>query len=511
MPSLPSPRLMAPIGDTPTASEEDVRLSESKFVALLRELQRAHEEEVSAVRRQYGKLAEPEHAVTSNRDMELVDDSPEPSVDIDAATKEGGGAEDLGPAQHKASWKMIVDPREYGLSDIATRMRKQDFGSRNALRRFVSSTTFEVLFCALVLLNSLVIAFESQYDGQDIGYRLGYTGHHLRAAEQYPHAEIVLNTLAWIFGILFILEILLRLYASMGTCIKDGWVWLDVAILVVWVVSKVLDAVSYNSTVLRLGRLFRLLHILKLARSSKGFDALFIIATAMRGCMPILWWTFVMLGLVQLVLSLALSQYLHNYYFTLPLEGTDQILVFQYYGTFVRCFFTFLEIALGNWPPACRVLAENVGEVFFLLGMIHKLAIGFAVVAIINGVFIQETFKVTAMDDVIMLRQKQQAIAHHINKMKRLWKEADASRDGYISFDEWEQLTKDPGVKTWLASMELDASDAHLIFELLDESKDGKLSFEELVTGMSKFRGAAKSIELQTVCRQLQKINMPLH
>ena len=38
--------------------------------------------------------------------------------------------------------------------------------------------------------------------------------------------------------------------------------------------------------------------------------------------------------------------------------------------------------------------------------MAYKLVIGFAAVGIINAVFMQETFKVAASDDKLMMRQK---------------------------------------------------------------------------------------------------------
>jgi len=40
------------------------------------------------------------------------------------------------------------------------------------------------------------------------------------------------------------------------------------------------------------------------------------------------------------------------------------------------------EITLANWPPVSRLLAENVSEWFMLFGVLHKLAIGFAVVSV---------------------------------------------------------------------------------------------------------------------------------
>ena len=43
--------------------------------------------------------------------------------------------------------------------------------------------------------------------------------------------------------------------------------------------------------------------------------------------------------------------------------------------------------------------------------MAYKLVVGFAAVGIINAVFIQETFKVAASDDTVMMRQKVACVA----------------------------------------------------------------------------------------------------
>ena len=42
------------------------------------------------------------------------------------------------------------------------------------------------------------------------------------------------------------------------------------------------------------------------------------------------------------------------------------------------------EITLANWPPASRLLVENVSEWFMLFGVLHKLTIGFAVVSVVS-------------------------------------------------------------------------------------------------------------------------------
>lgn len=76
---------------------------------------------------------------------------------------------------------------------------------------------------------------------------------------------------------------------------------------------------------------------------------------------------------------------------------------------------------------------------------------------------------------------------------------------------EWMELLADPRVKLWLASMELDASDAFNLFTLIDNSHDGQLSLDELTTGVAKLKGSARSIDLLTLMREHSELNDSVH
>ena len=79
-----------------------------------------------------------------------------------------------------------------------------------------------------------------------------------------------------------------------------------------------------------------------------------------------------------------------------------------------------------------RLLAENVSEWFMLFGVLHKLAIGFAVVSVVNGVFMQETFSVASSDDRVMIQKRKRMLQTHKMKMQRFFALADKSKNGSI-------------------------------------------------------------------------------
>eukprot|EP00928_Gymnodinium_smaydae_P043323 TRINITY_DN29052_c0_g1_i2.p2 TRINITY_DN29052_c0_g1~~TRINITY_DN29052_c0_g1_i2.p2 ORF type:complete len:344 (+),score=84.34 TRINITY_DN29052_c0_g1_i2:1545-2576(+) len=134
----------------------------------------------------------------------------------------------------------------------------------------------------------------------------------------------------------------------------------------------------------------------------------------------------------------------------------------------------------------------------------------FFFVGVINGVFMQETFKVASTNDRIMIRQKEKATKLHTKKMKHLFAQADDSGDGILNKDEFLEVMDDPSVKTWLAAMELDAGDPETLWELLDDG-DGHLTAEELVKGVGKLKGTAKSIDLVTLLHDFRRVEHRLH
>eukprot|EP00929_Paragymnodinium_shiwhaense_P036201 TRINITY_DN19430_c0_g1_i3.p1 TRINITY_DN19430_c0_g1~~TRINITY_DN19430_c0_g1_i3.p1 ORF type:complete len:160 (-),score=48.74 TRINITY_DN19430_c0_g1_i3:508-987(-) len=153
-------------------------------------------------------------------------------------------------------------------------------------------------------------------------------------------------------------------------------------------------------------RLGKLLRMLRLVRAIRGFDSLYLLTTTLRGSGSALLWSVLLLLLVQAMIAFILCQMLMQFYKDESNPYEDRREVFQYFGTFTRAMLTMFELTLGNWVPVSRVLMEKVSEWYFFFTLFHKCVIGFAVVNVINGVFLQKTFAVAAADDHIMMTAK---------------------------------------------------------------------------------------------------------
>merc|ERR1712176_1387821 len=125
----------------------------------------------------------------------------------------------------------------------------------------------------------------------------------------------------------------------------------------------------------------------------------------------------------------------------------DRLQTYLYFGTFSRAMITTFELALANWGPICHFLVDNVGEWYGHVILLYKLGVGFAVVNVISGVFLHETFKVASSDDELMVVQKKRNNKKHVVKMKKLLQEADASSDGRIQRAEFHDVMQKENVR----------------------------------------------------------------
>merc|ERR1711881_203529 len=98
------------------------------------------------------------------------------------------------------------------------------------------------------------------------------------------------------------------------------------------------------------------------------------------------------------------------------------------------------EVTLGNWVPVCRTLVENVSEWYSMVFIVYKITVGFAVVKVITGVFMHETFKVASTDDELMIVNQTRQAAKFRKKMHSFMNACDASGDGTLDRDEFRRI-----------------------------------------------------------------------
>lgn len=377
---------------------------------------------------------------------------------------------------------------------------------RGQLWQIATAPAFEVTMVVVILMNGVLLALEAQYKGFSVAEKTGHRSARGESAEVWPEALEVFNVLSFVFGSIFLVELILKIICLRRRFVVDPWNWLDAIVVLLWLFSAVLQ-VSTDVEFLRMVRLARVARLCRLLKvlQNPHSDSLFMMATALAGSLGTTTWCFGLLLVGHSLLALAMNHFLYEFYFDAdPSNSPHRMVMFEYYGSFSRAFLTMVEITFGNFVVPIRVLVENVDEAFIIYAVIHKMLIGFAIIGVLNAIFIQETFKAAAMNDNLMVRQAKARQKHHSKEMNRLFEAADADGSGTVDMDEWMDLCRDEWVQIWLHSQDIKAEDARILFQLIDDG-DGRLTSEEIVKGTAGLKGTSAAIKILATAKRVDE------
>jgi voltage-gated sodium channel len=390
------------------------------------------------------------------------------------------------------------------------------------LKIIMSNNYVEALWASLIIVNILVMILEVQFEGSRVGYQLNvysYYGSPDYVSRMWPgDTDLAFEITEYSFALLFTLELTLRLIAFGRKAWQDKWSYLDTGVVVCTDLSILLKSadfeVNFNVNVVRILRAVRAVRVLRLLRSMEKLQSLHVMTTALQACVTSAAWALVILFLVETVFALILTKFFQIWYL-----GGDSVLTseqkreaYLYFGSYARAMVSMFELALANWPTICRFLMEDVHEAWMIFVVLHRLMVGFAVLGIVNAVFMQETFSATENDDNLMVTKKIRARRSYVRKMKALFSHADEDGNGQIGPRQFARVMRDPAIRTWLAAMDLDFRSVRLLFSLIDDggNSDGTITVDELVDGVQRLRGAARAIDVKILLRRIEALEKSL-
>ncbi|CAK0910377.1 unnamed protein product [Prorocentrum cordatum] len=384
------------------------------------------------------------------------------------------------------------------------------------LRWLMSKPQYELGWAVLIVSNLVCMILEEEYRGMRRGYELGDIYVNYGSPEYsntwWPGADTAFYLMECLFAGFFTLEQVITISYDVACALadwpthrtpfwRDPLDFLDMLIVICSDVSLCLGMVdaTINIQLFRILRLARLLRLLRLLRKINQFDPLHLMATAIKGSMGALMFSSILLITVLTLFAMVLTNALRAAYLgdNSPLQLEKQRELFRYFGTYSRSMLSMFELALANWPTVTRFMVEELNEFFGPVCILWKLSVGFAVVGVINGVFIRETFSVAENDEFIMYRSRMRQVLQHRDRMTRLFQLADRNSDGVVDRREFRRVFEKPAIKAWLEAMELRCDDADTLFVLIAGSENGVITQDELINGIAQLKGPARNIDLQ--------------
>jgi len=371
---------------------------------------------------------------------------------------------------------------------------------RNDLEAWLTSNTFEMMIAVALFLNVVLMAAELQVFGSAAGSALGLT-EPVVPPEMLPTVRTFFLVGDVMFTGFFALDVLLRICVLKKEFWRHCTNYMDLAVTAASVVEVAVyytDTLPMNLGLLRVLRIGKLARAIRMLHMSRVLGSLQLLIKCLLGSANMLWWSFCLLSFFQCVAGLILSTLCNDFVLDLNREVELREDVFEYYGTFTRTTLTMFEILFGNFGPPARVLVEYVSEAFSFFFVAYRCVFLYAVLNVINAVFVQQTLKTASTDEEIAFKQKEKDTAAYTRRVKKLFQSVDASGDGTLNLEEFAKLVSSPKLRFWMGQLELEYHDLLSLFEFLDNG-DGQITLNEFLEGAARLKGNAKALDIWRV------------
>jgi len=153
------------------------------------------------------------------------------------------------------------------------------------------------------------------------------------------------------------------------------------------------------------------------------------------------------------------------------------------------------EIHMANWAAPCRVVLNNIGEVWGNALVCYRCVMGYALMSVLGAVFVQQAMSVQQQDQELMILRRAKETDRYTKKLKSLFEAMDTDGDGQLTRKEFDVVTQDQELKHWMESLDINPDDLQGLFDLLDTG-DGFVSADEFLTGATRVRGDARNIDV---------------
>lgn len=394
--------------------------------------------------------------------------------------------EDLGPIEQSVELAAEAPKKETALVKLQV---------------FLQSSFYEMLVAGLLCVYVLWLGVELQIFGAKSGYELGVLeGTLIPTASLAYWDSVVFPAVDLMFTVVFTADVVVRVAVLGRAFWKIALNYIDVLVTLAafaelvffWAFRTEMDV---NPMLFRLLRIGKLARAIRMVAMNSVLQSLQILTRCLASSTTMLFWTFLLLTFFQCVAGLVASTLCRDF-----IEDTTQDVkvredVYRYYGTFTRTFLTMFEILFANWSPPCRVLVDNISEWFSLFFLVYRCILGFAVLNVVDSVFVQQTMRIATSDEQLAFKKKEQELASYTRKVKNLFATMDQSGDGVINFEEFSKLVQSPMLQFLLSQLDLEYHDLLSLFEFLDNG-DGEITLSEFIEGAAKLRGSAKALDI---------------
>merc|ERR1719356_581690 len=175
------------------------------------------------------------------------------------------------------------------------------------------------------------------------------------------------------------------------------------------------------------------------------------------------------------------------------------------FGDFSFTLLTLFEAITGgrDWHEVLVALMD-MHWLYGSLFLVYIFFMTFLVLNVVVGGVVKTTSEVYKRDKNLVVQEEQQKVHHYSDEVKRFFRDADIDDSGSLSWDEFCKHLNDDKVKAYFQSLDLEISQAHTLFTLLDTDGDDEVGIDEFIEGCLTLKGEARTIDVKYLAQQVQ-------
>lgn len=311
------------------------------------------------------------------------------------------------------------------------------------------------------------------------------------------------------FLIFFTVEMAFRLYVYRLSFFTNAderpWNIFDLLVVASGILDAILQRVlapgKQGGSIMVVFRIVRIVRILRSCRLLKHFKQLYLLLQGFLHSLQAVFWIGVLFFLVVLIAGIVVTSMVganaKDWARGPHAEPGDEEKIEELFGSLARSMVTMFQlVTLDNWGDINTLVSKQMPlmTVFFIL---YILTTAFAMIALLTGVI---TENVTAVSRESEQAEEEARFQAYVETLAFVFQHAEAydGQEGITFEDLRRLLLEDPKVagKMELNETNISPSDLRDIFQAMDYSGDGRVSWDEFRHGLRDMHGQATAKEV---------------
>jgi len=241
----------------------------------------------------------------------------------------------------------------------------------------------------------------------------------------------------------------------------------------------------------------------------KHFSTLRIVLFAILQSVTQLFWCWVLMTFIMYMFSI-LFLYGAAEYFRFNSIKDDPVaaMLSEHYSKGVNDVLHTLFASICGGMDWVEALNQwwSVGPLYGYLFYLYIYFMYFGVINVVMATFLSSTMSIADKDREQFIKNEMTKMEEYMRNVRQFFQEADIDGSGSLSWEEFETHISNHRVRAYFQALELDVSQAHLLFEMLDVDGGNSVSIDEFIDGCVRLRGGARNVDLNMILLQSKRL-----